>query len=142
MPAGLVWNSMSYTQPCPPLRWAMRVVLVPLVGLAAMACTSEVRSPSSSTLELGDCSVQLFDGDNFKDDNTIVQGPGEFPDLSKLPGATKNWDDEADSFKVAEGTVLTVWTIKNFEGDSVIYSGPMDVPSADEPRSMKIRCKR
>lgn len=124
------------------LRYGLRLIAVPFVALAAMACTSDANSPSRTTLDLGDCSVQLFDGDNFKDDNIIVQGPGEFADLSKLPGATKNWDDEADSFKVAEGTVLTVWTKKNFEGDSVIYNGPMDVPSADEPRSMKISCKR
>lgn len=89
-----------------------------------------------------ECYVQLFDGDNYTDDNIIVKGPGEFADLSKLPGAYKNWDDEADSFKSGKNTTVTFYSEPNFEGESVTYKNGAQEPSIDEPRSMKIVCNK
>lgn len=88
----------------------------------------------------GECYVHLFDGDNYKDDNIVVKGPGDFPTLADLPDATKNWNDEADSFKAGKNTTVTMWTKTNFEGDSIVYRKGAHEPSIDEPSSMKIRC--
>lgn len=86
------------------------------------------------------CYVQLFDGNNFKDDSIMVEGPGEYADLSDLPNADgTDWTDEADSFKVGDSTTLTVWTETNFQGDSTVYEAG-EYPSVDEPYSMKIVC--
>lgn len=89
----------------------------------------------------GSCSVQLFDGDNFTDDNITVKGPGEFPSLENLPGSSKNWNDEADSFKASSQAIITLWTETEFRGDSITYEAGAEKPSVDEPSSMKIRCK-
>lgn len=88
-----------------------------------------------------ECFVQLFDGDNYTDDHFTIKEPGEYPDLSNLPGADKNWDDEADSFKSGKKTTVTFWTEKNFGGDSTTYQNGAEMPSIDEPRSMKIYCQ-
>lgn len=88
-----------------------------------------------------ECFVQLFDGDNYTDDHFTIKEPGEYPDLSNLPGADKNWDDEADSFKSGSKTTVTFWTEKNFGGDSTTYRNGAEMPSIDEPRSMKISCQ-
>lgn len=86
------------------------------------------------------CAVQLFDGDHFKDVNIVVKGPGEFSSLKNLPGAKKDWNDEADSFKAGENATVTFWTQPDFKGDSVVYEPETEKPSIDEPSSMKIRC--
>lgn len=88
----------------------------------------------------GDCYVHLFDGDNFTDDNIVVKGPGEFSDLKNLPGAKKDWDDEADSFKSGKNTTVTFYSEPGFQGESVTYKNGDQKSSMDEPRSMKIVC--
>ncbi len=86
------------------------------------------------------CYVHLFDGKNFKDDNIVVKGPGEFASMKNLPGSSKDWDDEADSFKSGESTTVIFWFKPNFEGDSVIFEGGAQKSKMEEPRSMKIIC--
>lgn len=86
------------------------------------------------------CYVQLFDGDRYTDDNIIIKGAGEYANLENLPGATKNWDDEADSFKSGKNTTVTFYTEPDFKGESVTYRNGAEEPSMDEPRSMKITC--
>lgn len=86
------------------------------------------------------CFVQLFDGNNYTDDNIIIKGPGEYPNLRNLPGADKDWDDEADSFKSGKNTTVTFWPEPDFKGDPVTYGEGAERPSIDEPRSMRISC--
>ncbi len=107
-----------------------------LIGFLLFSCSDKEEEKDLSDT----CYVQLFDGDRFKGDNIIVYGPGEFASLVSLPGSTKNWDDEADSFKSGENTTVIFWFLPNFEGDSVVYSNGAEEPSMEEPRSMKIRC--
>lgn len=104
----------------------------------ATAADSETDKPAG---ELPPCAVHLFDGKNYKDDNIIVTGPGEFSDLSKLPNSKKDWNDEADSFKAGANAVVTFYTKTNFEGESVTYEKGAQKPKIDEPSSMKITCK-
>lgn len=107
-----------------------------LIGFLLFSCSDKEEEKDLSDT----CYVQLFDGDRFKGDNIIVYWPGEFASLVSLPGSTKNWDDEADSFKSGENTTVIFWFLPNFEGDSVVYSNGAEKPSMEEPRSMKIRC--
>jgi|LSQX01.3.fsa_nt_gb hypothetical protein len=88
------------------------------------------------------CYVHLFDGENYKGDNIIIDGPGEFANLKSLPGTRKDWDDEADSFKSGENTTVIFWTRTDFRGDSIVYKNGAKKASIDEPRSMKIICGR
>lgn len=97
--------------------------------------------PSDPQDPKGSCYVQLFDGDNYTDDTIVIDGPGEFSDLANLPGANKDWNDEADSFKSGANTTVTFWTRTGFEGGSITYEGGAQEPSVDEPSSMKITCK-
>lgn len=87
------------------------------------------------------CEIILFDGDRFKDDSIVLKGSGEFADLSNLPDADKDWDDEADSFKAGENAIATFYSKPDFKGDSVVFDAGAKESSVEEPRSIKIRCK-
>ncbi len=90
----------------------------------------------------GGCFIELFDGDNFKDDHLKVEGPADYADLSDLPNADGfDWTDEADSFKVSKGATVTIWTATHFKGDSTVYDSG-DYPSENEPNSLKIKCNK
>lgn len=108
-----------------------------IIGILLTSCSSD---DDHSGDQNGSCYVHLFDGDHFKDDDIVIEGEGEYPNLSNLPGADgKDWTDEADSFKVGANTTLTVWTQTNFAGDSTVYEAG-EYPSEEEPYSLKIKC--
>lgn len=117
-------------------RTVLAAGVIILIGFLLFSCSDKEEEKDLS----GTCYVQLFDGDRFKGDNVIVYGPGEFASLVSLPGSTKNWDDEADSFKSGETTTVVFWFQPNFAGDSVVYTNGAEKSSMEEPRSMKIRC--
>lgn len=88
------------------------------------------------------CSIHLYDNDELSGESLVIDQPGDYPNLDNLPGADgKNWTDEADSFKVGEGAVVTIWTARNFEGDSTVYTAG-EYPGAKEPSSLKIECSK
>lgn len=119
----------------------MNRLLAILILISTVLLFSCSRNDDSRGDTDNSCYVQLFDGDNFTDDNIIVKGPGEFSALNKLPGVNKNWDDEADSFKSGKNTTVTFYTESDFKGDSVTYKDGAQEASIDEPGSMKITCK-
>ncbi len=89
-----------------------------------------------------ECSLHLYDNDKLSGENVVIDQPGNYPDLDNLPGADgKNWTDEADSFRVGKEAVVTVWTARNFEGDSTVYTAG-EYPEAKEPSSLKLNCSR
>lgn len=115
------------------------LILLFMAGVSLTSCSSDDDATSGGD-DQGNCYVHLYDGDNFKDDDIIIEGEGEYADLSDLPGSNgKDWTDEADSFKVGENTTVTAWTAKNFEGDSIVYEAG-EYASVDEPYSLKIVC--
>lgn len=117
-------------------------ILIFSFAMVTTSCSSDDDNTNGNPPDdpAGSCYVELFDGDNFKDDHFVLEGEGEYPNLDNLPGADgKNWTDEADSFKVGPSTTMTVWTQTNFEGDSTVYEAG-DYPSEEEPYSLKIRC--
>lgn len=90
----------------------------------------------------GECFVHLYDGDNFDetDDNFRLEQPGRYGDLSSLPGASKNWDDEADSMRVGARAHVTAWPEPDFGGTAREYPAG-DYPEVDpEPRSLELTC--
>lgn len=115
---------------------AVLVVSIPVL----QGCSSDDDSNGNEQTEVSDCTLQLFDGDNYTDDRITIKGPGEFADLSKLPGSNKDWNDEADSFKAGKNVTVTMWTKTNFQGDSITYKKGAHQPSVDEPSSLKIKC--
>lgn len=116
-------------------------LIISFFGMSLLLLTCAGKNDVKSNNET-ECYVHLFDGKNFKDDNIIVNGPGEFPNLENLPGTTKDWDDEADSFKSGKNTTVIFWTEKNFRGDSVVYKNGANSRNIYEPRSMKIICNK
>lgn len=111
-----------------------------LSAVLATACSNDDNDDHNDPGTQKGCYIELFDGDNFKDDHIKIEGEGEYADLSNLPGSNgKDWTDEADSFKVGSDASVTVWVHTNFEGDSTVYSGG-DYPSVNEPQSLKIIC--
>lgn len=89
------------------------------------------------------CYVQLFDDDNFTDDNDIIYGPGKFTNLRNLPGASEtDWGGEADSLKVGPAATVKVYASKNFKGKSRTFNPGTEVPNLDDEfESMEITCR-
>lgn len=90
-----------------------------------------------------DCFIHFFDGEDFDetDDNFKLTEPGEYENLGDLPGADKDWTDEADSFKIGDSASVTIFTEENFEGESQDLDPGTEVADADdEPVSLKMTC--
>jgi hypothetical protein len=139
-----------------------RVSLLAATGafcLVATACTSSGGSGSQSTGRSqpsrhaqtagansgggtrAGCYVQLFDGSKFEDNNFKLRKPGRYTDLKKLPGADKDWTDEADSLKVGSGATVTVWSKTGFTGNSQKLKAGSEHPDLDvEPSSLALSC--
>lgn len=88
------------------------------------------------------CGVQLFDGENYKDDFANLDGSGSYANLNNLPNTDINWDNEADAIKTGTNSTVTLWDHVNFQGDSLVLQ-----PGSEEPklnfsmRSMRIVCQ-
>lgn len=119
----------------------MKISLFAPIFIFSVLLFSACDKDKDDEIPANECFVQLFDGDDYTDDHFTIREPGDYPDLSNLPGTDKNWDDEADSFKSGSKTTVTFWTEKNFGGDSITYQNGAEMPSIDEPRSMKISCQ-
>jgi hypothetical protein len=113
-----------------------------IIAFAAFSLISFQRANAAGSSDSpGACEVQLFDGSHFEDGHVTVKGPGKFSSLKKLPNSSKDWNDEADSFKAGKNAVVTFWTKTNFKGQSKTYKAGAQEASIDhEPSSMKIRC--
>jgi len=105
-------------------------------ALVAQAATQSVQPTQP-------CYVQLFDDDNFDDENDLVYGPGKWGNMRNLPGAKEaNWEGEADSLKVGPTAMVKVWNRTQFQGESETYGPGTEKPNLDfDIHSMEITCK-
>jgi hypothetical protein len=119
------------------IKWTVPLILL-LPTLIIASCNNN-DNPTNNKPD-SDCYVQLFDGDHYTDDSITIKGPGAFSTLNKLPNATQDWNDEADSFKSGKDATVTFWTKTDFKGDSTTYQQGAEKPSVEEPSSIKIKC--
>lgn len=118
----------------------LSVIVATLPALTVpSAAAAEIKKPRADQ----PCYVHLFDGDNFKDENDIISGPGRWGNLRNLPGASKTiWGDEADSLKVGPAATLKVWDDTDFKGKTNTFGPGTEKADLDEePESMEITCK-
>jgi hypothetical protein len=70
------------------------------------------------------CSVEIWEDENYTDNNDVIVGPGKWSNMRGLPGANKgDWGDEIDSLKVGSKATVKVWEDENFGDTSQTY-GP------------------
>jgi hypothetical protein len=88
------------------------------------------------------CFLIMYDGDNFEDTRITIRGAGEWKNLRNVPEAReKDWDGEADSFKVGPNATVQAWKGENFTGESRSFPPGTQQPKVDfEFKSLKIRC--
>lgn len=112
------------------------ILLAGIISIAGISgCESKVTEPSSS------CYVRLYDGDNFTDEQIVVNGPGSFSDLKNLPGANENWSGDADALKTGPKSTVTVWPEEGFKGTSATFDAGAEIPKLQiDIKSMKIVC--
>ena len=105
---------------------------------------TEADGSESEAAESDDeCFIHLFDGDNFdeSDDNFQLTEPGDYENLADLPGADKDWTDEADSLKVGQSATVTIYSEEGFEGQSQDLDPGTELADVDdEPQSLKMTC--
>lgn len=89
------------------------------------------------------CSVHLFDDDNFdeSDDHFVLRETGRYETLANLPGAARDWTDEADSIRLGADATVTIWADTDFHGQSVTLEPGSEHPDLDsEPSSLEMTC--
>jgi len=114
-----------------------------LLLFAVTACSSSgADAGGDNGTPADECFVHLYDGDDFdeNDDNFRLTTPGRYGDLNDLPGADKNWDDEADSMRVGAAARVTVWPEPGFGGEPARYGPGNHADLEPEPRSLELDC--
>lgn len=89
------------------------------------------------------CFVHLFDSEDFRpaDGSYLIVEPGRYPNLSGLPGAQRDWTDEADSLRVGPGATVTIWSDTDFTGRATqLEPGSEHRDLRDEPSSLELTC--
>lgn len=110
---------------------------------ATSATPNDSQATEDSSNSDDGCWVHLFDGDNFdeSDDNFKLTEPGEYKNLEKLPGADKDWTDEADSIKVGSSATVEIFDKRDFKGNSQTLDAGSEHPDVDdEPYALKMTC--
>lgn len=115
----------------------------PSTSAPSDAASTESSAPGGQSSGDG-CWVHLFDSDDFQesDDHFLLTEAGKYDNLAQLPGASKDWTDEADSIKVGPNATVTVWPRTNFAGTKQILEPGSEHPSVDEPSSLEMACTR
>lgn len=112
-----------------------------LITNAQTANTSSVAQ--NTTKSENPCSVHLWDGKNYTDDNIVIKAAGRYSNLRNLPNANnQDWSDEADSLKVGSAATVKLWADENFTGASQTLKPGTQIPNlSEEPESIEITCK-
>lgn len=112
-----------------------------LFSLSSLIAFKGLDSISGNTnADKQDCSIQLFDGDNFEGNSVTLDGPDDFSDLTNMPDPNNaDWSGAVRSVMVGENTTLTVWPEEDFQGESQEYTTG-SYPSVNNIQSIKIKC--
>src|SRR5699024_9327021 len=92
----------------------------------------------------GECFIHFFDGEDFDetDDNFKLTEPGKYENLADLPGADRDWTDEADSLRTGNGATVTIYTEENFKGTAKDLDPGTELTDIDdEPKSLEMSCE-
>lgn len=143
----------------------LNLIVVLLLVAGNLGCSPNIRNGNSSTSPPtptatpsqvasakkapNPCYVQIWEDENFQDNNDVIHGPGKWNNMRSLPGANKgDWGDEIDSLKVGPVATVIVWEDENFGDNSQTY-GPGtektnlrgDPDMGDQIDSIEIRCQ-
>ena len=102
----------------------------------------------SSAKAANPCYVQIWEDENFGDNNDVISGPGKWSNMRGLPGANKSdWGDEIDSLRVGPRATVIVWEDEAFGDNSQTYGPGTEKTNlrgnpdmGDQIDSMEIRC--
>lgn len=87
------------------------------------------------------CGIQLFDGENYKDNFVSLEGSGSYTNLKNLPNTDEDWTKEADAVKVGKNSTVTFWTGENYQGDSLVLQPGKELAKLNfKMQSMRIEC--
>lgn len=123
--------------------------------IAALVCAFAVGTALTVAQQSGGypasgCWVQIWEDENFQDDNDILVGPLERNNMRDLPGANKtDWGDEIDSLKTGPNVeTLTVWEDEGYADNSRTFGPNESVNNlrgspdmGDTVDSIKLTCK-
>jgi hypothetical protein len=96
-----------------------------MLVIASIACERHVRladTPEQIAAKnsANGCWVQIWEDENFQDDNDVITGPGKWNNMRKLPGANKSdWGDEIDSIRMGSKATGKFWEDEEFKDNSI-----------------------
>src|SRR5262245_15514913 len=95
----------------------MRIAIVALVLVAAGCASAPPRIGTNMPHPFG-CYAKVYDTGRFKGTTDFINGPRRYRSLTDLPNKA-NWSKRIRSVQVGGAAVVTVWTDRDFKGESL-----------------------
>jgi hypothetical protein len=116
------------------------------VSLSVMFAIPSIASAVDLQVVDKNCYVEIFDDDDFDDDDPHVkiQGPAEYASLKDLYG--RNWSNDIESVIVGSNATVHAWMNKDFTGPEITFTPGQRVPklsklkASNSIQSLKITC--
>lgn len=125
-------------------------MVLPLGTQGTVLATAAVSSAPADGYPASGCWVQIWEDENFQDDNDMIVGPGRWNNMRNLPGANESdWGDEIDSLETGPNVAtLKVWEDEGYADNSRTF-GPNESLNnlrgspdlGDTIDSMEIACR-
>ena len=117
-----------------------------LISLSIVLIGPSIGSAVDFKVEDKNCWIELFDDDEFDEDDPHVkiQGPAEYATLKDVYG--RNWSNDIESVIVGSNATVKAWMDKDFKGPEITLSPGQRVPKLSKLKmsntieSMKITC--
>ena len=106
--------------------------------LAAAACGRPHLRAAIPAPHPNGCYVMLYERPNFQGIGDVLDGPGEWQTLKRLPHPREDWAGRIRSLRVGAAATITVYTDAFFAGESQRFSSGTDHPILGAPLSGRI----
>jgi Beta/Gamma crystallin len=124
---------------------AMRAWLL-LLSVAVGACAERANrvATSISAPNPDGCYVQVWDAPNYRGEMDYFNGPGQYPDLRKLPDGD-DWNERIRSVKVGPRAYANAYTGTNYSGNGFMFRQDTIHPRlpdhiSGQIKSLSVRC--
>ena len=86
------------------------------------------------------CYALIFDQPTFLGAGDVINGPVRWPTLTNIPETQQaTWDDRIRSLRVGPAATLTVYTEREFKGQSREFAAGTEISQLDSAPSSSIK---
>ncbi|HEY7533843.1 MAG TPA: beta/gamma crystallin domain-containing protein [Nitrospiraceae bacterium] len=129
------------------MMWVLKMSLL-MVAVVAFGSLPARAADIETQVVDKNCWVEVFEDDNFDNDDPHVklQGPKEYATLKNVAG--KDWANDIESVIVGSNATVRAYEDKDYKGTEIAFAPGQRVPNlgkldmANDIESMKVACGR